>query len=111
MREGILSLIGNTPLTKLTRVLDNIQFKLYGKLEGFNPGGSIKDRAAYSIIKHALDESRTQPDTVIIESSSGNIGIGLAQACTYYGLQFICVVDPNTTQQNLQLLKAYGAEV
>ena len=111
MREGILSLIGNTPLAKLTRVLDNIQFDLYGKLEGFNPGGSIKDRAAYSIIKHALDEGRIQPDTVIIESSSGNMGIGLAQACTYFGLQFICVVDPKTTQQNLQLLKAYGAEV
>jgi cysteine synthase A len=111
MLEGILSLIGNTPLAKLTRVLDNIQFDLYGKLEAFNPGGSIKDRAAYSIIKHALDEGRIKPDTVIIESSSGNMGIGLAQACTYFGLQFICVVDPKTTQQNLQLLKAYGAEV
>jgi cysteine synthase A len=111
MLEGILSLIGNTPLARLSRVLDNIQFDLYGKLEAFNPGGSIKDRAAYSIIKHALDEGRIQPDTVIIESSSGNMGIGLAQACTYFGLQFICVVDPKTTQQNLQLLKAYGAEV
>ncbi len=111
MREGILSLIGNTPLMKLTRVLDNIQFNLYAKLEGFNPGGSIKDRAAYSILKHAMEEGRVNPDTVIIESSSGNMGIGLAQACTYFGLRFICVVDPKTTKQNVELLKAYGAEL
>jgi cysteine synthase len=111
MREGILSLIGNTPLMKLTRVLDDIQFNLFAKLEGFNPGGSIKDRAAYSILKHAMEEGRIMPDTVVIESSSGNMGIGLAQACTYFGLRFICVVDPKTTQQNVELLKAYGAEV
>ncbi|HEY6802270.1 MAG TPA: 2,3-diaminopropionate biosynthesis protein SbnA [Pyrinomonadaceae bacterium] len=111
MREGILSLIGNTPLTKLTRVLDNSHFDLYAKLEAFNPGGSIKDRAAYSILKNAMEEGQIGPGTVIIESSSGNMGIGLAQACTYFGLRFICVVDPKTTQQNVALLKAYGAEV
>ena len=111
MFEGILSLIGNTPLVKLTRALGDIEFNVYGKLEGFNPGGSIKDRAAYSIIKNALAEGYINPETVIVESSSGNMGIGLAQACAYLGLQFICVVDPKTTQQNIQLLKAYGAQV
>jgi cysteine synthase A len=111
MLEGILSLIGNTPLVKLTRLLGDIEFDVYGKLEGFNPGGSIKDRAAYSIIKHALAEGHINPETVIVESSSGNMGIGLAQACAYLGLQLICVVDPKTTQQNMQLLKAYGAQV
>jgi len=111
MREGILSLIGNTPLTHLTRVLGNTHFDLYAKLEGFNPGGSIKDRAAYSILKKAMEEGQIGPETVVIESSSGNMGIGLAQACTYFGLHFICVVDPKTTQQNVALLKAYGAEV
>jgi N-(2-amino-2-carboxyethyl)-L-glutamate synthase len=111
MREGILSLIGNTPLTKLTRVLSDTHFNLYAKLEAFNPGGSIKDRAAYSIIKQAMETGQIGPDTVVIESSSGNMGIGLAQACTYFGLRFICIVDPKTTQQNVRLLKAYGAEV
>lgn len=111
MREGILSLIGNTPLTKLTRVLGNTHFDLYAKLEGFNPGGSIKDRAAYYIIKQAMEDGEIGPDTVVIESSSGNMGIGLAQACTYFGLRFICIVDPKTTQQNIRLLKAYGAGV
>ena len=111
MSEGILSLIGDTPLVKLTRVLDDAQFELYGKLEGFNPGGSIKDRTAYSIIRHAMAEGHIDRETVIIESSSGNMGIGLAQVCTYFGLKFICVVDPKTTQQNIQLLKAYGTQV
>ena len=111
MREGILSLIGNTPLTKLTRVLGSTHFDLYAKLEAFNPGGSIKDRAAYSILKNAMEEGEIGPGTVVIESSSGNMGIGLAQACTYFGLRFICVVDPKTTQQNVALLKAYGADV
>lgn len=111
MREGILSLIGDTPLVRLSRILEDLQFDLYGKLEAFNPGGSIKDRAAYSILKNAMDEGEVRPGTVVIESSSGNMGIGLAQACAYLGLKFICVVDPKTTQQNIQLLEAYGAEV
>jgi cysteine synthase A len=111
MFEGILSLIGKTPLVKLTRVLGDIEFDVYGKLEGFNPGGSIKDRAAYSIIKQALAEGHINPETVIVESSSGNMGLGLAQVCAYLGLRLICVVDPKTTQQNIQLLKAYGAQV
>jgi N-(2-amino-2-carboxyethyl)-L-glutamate synthase len=111
MREGILSLIGDTPLVRLSRILEDLQFDLYAKLEAFNPGGSIKDRAAYSILKNAMDEGEVKPGTVVIESSSGNMGIGLAQACAYLGLHFICVVDPKTTQQNIQLLEAYGAEV
>jgi 2,3-diaminopropionate biosynthesis protein SbnA len=111
MREGILSLIGDTPLVRLSRILEDLPFNLYGKLEAFNPGGSIKDRAAYSILKNAMDEGEIKPGAVVIESSSGNMGIGLAQACAYLGFHFICVVDPKTTQQNIQLLEAYGAEV
>jgi len=76
-----------------------------------NPGGSTKDRPAFSILRHAIDSGDIQPGTVVIESSSGNMGIGLAQACMYYGLRFICVVDPKATVQNVRLLKAYGAEV
>jgi cysteine synthase A len=109
--EGVLSAIGNTPLIRLTRALKNIDFQLYGKLETTNPGGSIKDRTALSILKHALDEGLIRPGGTVIESSSGNMGIGLAQACRYFGLRFICVVDPKTTSQNIQILKAYGAEV
>jgi N-(2-amino-2-carboxyethyl)-L-glutamate synthase len=111
MREGILSTIGNTPLISLTRVFGDNRFRLFAKLEGFNPGGSAKDRPALNILKEAMEAGEINPDTVIIESSSGNLGIGLAQICNYYGLRFICVVDPKTTQQNINILKAYGAEI
>lgn len=111
MNDGVLSAIGNTPMVRLSRVLPDARFKLYAKLEGFNPGGSTKDRPAFSILRHAIDTGEVQPDTVVIESSSGNMGIGLAQACMYYGLRFICVVDPKATMQNVRLLKAYGAQV
>ncbi len=109
--DGVLATIGRTPLVRLTRLFPGNHFRLYAKLEGLNPGGSIKDRAAYSIIKNALETGTIHHDTTIIESSSGNMGIGLAQACLYLGLRFICVVDPKTTKQNIEILKAYGAEV
>src|SRR5436853_849242 len=108
---GVLSTIGNTPLVELTRVLGDCRFRLFAKLEGFNPGGSIKDRPALRIIQKALEAGQIHPNTVIIESSSGNLGIGLAQTCLYLGLRFICVIDPKTTQQNRRLLEAYGAEL
>src|SRR5262249_7744308 len=87
------------------------RFQLFAKLEGLNPGGSTKDRPALNILKYGMEAGKIGPGTVIIESSSGNLGIGLAQACRYFGLRFICVVDPKTTPQNISILKAYGAEV
>jgi N-(2-amino-2-carboxyethyl)-L-glutamate synthase len=111
MSEGILSTIGNTPLVRLKRVFKDIQFQLFAKLEGFNPGGSAKDRPALNILEEAMEAGAIGPGTVIVESSSGNLGIGLAQACRYFGLRFICVVDPKTTQQNIRILRAYGAEI
>lgn len=111
MRKGILSTIGNTPLIRLSRVFRENGFRLFAKLEGFNPGGSAKDRPALNILEEAIEAGVIRPETVIVESSSGNLGIGLAQACRYFGLRFICVVDPKTTQQNIRILKAYGAEI
>ena len=108
---GILSTIGNTPLVRLNRFVSDPKLTLYAKLESFNPGGSIKDRPALTILGEAFAAGLVRPGSVIVESSSGNMGIGLAQACRYYGLRFICVVDPKTTLQNLQMLRAYGAEV
>lgn len=111
MNEGILAAIGNTPLVRLKRVIKDIPFRLYAKLESLNPGGSSKDRAALSIIKQGLEIGAIGNGTTIIESSSGNMGIGLAQVCAYYGLKFICVVDVKTTKQNIKMLEAYGAEI
>jgi 2,3-diaminopropionate biosynthesis protein SbnA len=109
--QGILSAIGQTPLVKLTRIFPNLHFDLYAKMEALNPGGSMKDRPAFNIIKRGMEAGLIRPETVIVESSSGNMGIGLAQACAYFGLRFICVVDPKATTQNVRLLKTYGAEV
>lgn len=111
MGSGILSTIGNTPLVKLERFLDDPSLNLYAKLEFFNPGGSIKDRPAFQMITQALKDGKIDQNTTVIESSSGNLGIGLAQICAYYGIKFICVVDIKTTLMNQNILKAYGAEV
>ena len=111
MSEGIVSVIGNTPLIKLSKIFSDVDFNVYAKLEGLNPGGSTKDRPAFNIIKEGIESGAIQPGSVVIESTSGNMGIGLAQACSYFGLRLICVVDPKTTIQNIRLLRAFGAEV
>lgn len=110
MNTGILRAIGNTPLVELTKFFTG-NFRVHAKLELLNPGGSMKDRPAFRIISAGIESGDITDDTVIIESSSGNMGIGLAQACSYLGLKFICVVDPKTTTQNIRLLEAYGAQV
>jgi 2,3-diaminopropionate biosynthesis protein SbnA len=111
VRNGILSAIGNTPLVRLGRVFHDERFRLYAKLEALNPGGSMKDRPAISIITQGLESGAITSDSVVIESSSGNMGIGLAQVCCSLGLRFICVIDPKTTMQNIRILEAYGAEI
>src|SRR6185369_3381762 len=108
---GILSAIGNTPLIRLRKVVKDDDLAVFAKLEALNPGGSVKDRSAFNIIDKALKSGAIGPDTVIIESSSGNMGVGLAQACSYFGLRLICIVDPKTTLQNIRLMEAYGCEV
>jgi 2,3-diaminopropionate biosynthesis protein SbnA len=109
--DGILDAIGNTPLIHLRRYFPANRFRLYVKLEGVNPGGSIKDRPVIWILEHGMRTGALRPGAVVIESSSGNMGIGLAQACRFYGLRFICVVDPKATDINLKVLRAYGAEI
>lgn len=111
IRDGVLSTIGHTPLVLLKRLMPAAGFQLYAKLEAVNPGGSIKDRPALLILEEALRSGAVGPGTVVVESSSGNMGIGLAQACRYHGLRFICVVDSRTAEQNLRVLRAYGAEI
>ena len=111
MEEGILSAIGKTRLIRLSRFLPSARFRLFAKLEALNPGGSIKDRPAVEILEEGIRSGAIGPKTVIVESSSGNMGIGLAQICRYHGLRFICVVDSKTASQNLAILRAYGAEI
>jgi N-(2-amino-2-carboxyethyl)-L-glutamate synthase len=108
---GVLTAIGNTPLVRLERLLPDTRLELYAKLEALNPGGSIKDRPAREILLEAMQSGEIGPGTRVIESSSGNMAVGLAQVCAYLGLRFVCVVDAKTTPQNVAILRAYGAEV
>jgi len=109
--DSVISSVGRTPLVHFRRLFDDTSFEVYGKLESANPGGSMKDRPALRMIETALEDGRIDGDTVVVESSSGNMGIGLAQVCGYHGIEFRCVVDPRTTDQNLRLLRAYGARL
>lgn len=106
-------MIGQTPLVALEELFkDNKKhIDLYAKLEYLNPGGSAKDRSGYNMMLNALQTGKINQDSVIIESSSGNLGIALAQVCLLLHLKFICVVDVKTTESNKRLLKAYGAEI
>ncbi|MFD8483353.1 2,3-diaminopropionate biosynthesis protein SbnA [Kitasatospora sp. NPDC059673] len=108
----IVSTIGGTPLVALDRLFAPARFQVYAKCERFNPGGSIKDRAAKSMVEQALATGRIVPGvSTVVESSSGNLGIALAQLCNFHRLGLIIVVDPRTTPQNIAIMRAYGARV
>ena len=109
--DGIVEAIGGTPLVRLKRLYADLPLEVYGKIEALNPGGSSKDRPALEILRAAMEEGTLRPGALVVESSSGNMGVGLAQFCRYHGLRFICVVDARTAPQNLAILAAYGAEV
>jgi 2,3-diaminopropionate biosynthesis protein SbnA len=111
-RSGVLSTIGRTPLVRLERLFPEYDQQVYAKLEFFNPGGSIKDRSALSMLAHAVQTGAVVPGrSVVVESSSGNLAIGIAQFCSYHGIRFRCVVDAKTTAQNIAVLRAHGAEL
>ena len=111
IHDNVVDAIGRTPLIRLSRVIPNVPFTLYGKMEGFNPGGSAKDRPAALMLRSAIESGEIGPATTIVESSSGNMAIGLAQACACLGLRLICVIDAKTTMQHRKLLAAYGATI
>ncbi|MBU2996224.1 cysteine synthase CysM [Cellulophaga baltica] len=111
MQNKIIDLIGNTPLVE-SRVLNtNPNVKLYFKLEGQNPGGSVKDRAAFNMIKSALDRGDITKESQLIEATSGNTGIALAMIAGIYGLNIELVMPENATKERVQTMRAYGAKV
>ena len=111
--ENILEVIGNTPLLKLNRIKEvfKLECNIYAKLEGFNPGGSIKDRIAYAMIKDLENNGILNQDSVLIEPTSGNTGIGLAYIAKYLGYPLVIVMPDNMSKERVLLLKSYGAEV
>ncbi len=110
-QSGILSAIGNTPIAKLDRLFAEFEVDVYAKLEYLNPSGSIKDRTSYTLLVEAIEAKLIDSETVVIESTSGNMGVGLAQACKYLGLKLILVVDPLINPSTEKLLNLYGADV
>ncbi|MDY0404268.1 cysteine synthase A [Virgibacillus sp. 179-BFC.A HS] len=109
--NNIAELIGNTPLVKLNKLPDPNGAEVYVKLEYFNPSGSVKDRAAYSMIIEAEKSGQLKTGSTIIEPTSGNTGIGLAMNAAARGYETIIVMPDNSTAERIQLLKAYGAKV
>ncbi len=111
MNDSILNLVGNTPLVKAQKLIKNPKVQLYFKMEGHNPGGSVKDRAAYNMISQALERGDINKDTQLIEPTSGNTGIALAMIASVFGLQIELVMPENATKERVQTMRAYGAKV
>jgi len=110
--DGVLAAIGQTPLVRLRRYLRaRPDIELWAKLEALNPGGSAKDRPAARMLDDAIAHGLIDATSTVIESSSGNLGVGLAQACRYHGLRFICVVDARAHETNVRMMRALGADV
>lgn len=104
-------LIGNTPLVEWQHIPTNPKVKIFGKLEGNNPGGSVKDRAAYGMIKGALDRGDIQPGDKLVEATSGNTGIALAMIAQLMGLDMTLIMPDNSTRERVLSMEAYGAKV
>lgn len=110
--SSILDLIGNTPIVKLNKLPDPNGAEVYIKLESFNPGGSVKDRASIKMIERAEAEGKLIPGkSTVIEPTSGNTGIGIAMVCAVKGYRCIITMPDNATLERVKILKAYGAEV
>ncbi|WP_141503997.1 cysteine synthase A [Paenibacillus luteus] len=109
--SDITQLIGNTPVVRLNRLQDEHSAEVCVKLERFNPSGSVKDRAAFSLINDAEERGLIKPGDTIIEPTSGNTGIGLAMNAAARGYKMILVMPDNMTAERIKLLQAYGAEV
>lgn len=108
---GILDLVGNTPLVELKKLNENKNVKIYGKLEGNNPGGSVKDRAAYGMIKAAIDRGEIKKGIKLIEATSGNTGIALAMIATLFGVEIELVMPEDATRERVLTMEAFGAKV
>ena len=111
MERNILDLIGNTPIVRAQNLVKNPKVKLYFKMEGQNPGGSVKDRPAYYMLKNALERGEITRETKLIEATSGNTGIALALIAKHLGLEIELVMPENSTIERVQTMRAYGATV
>jgi cysteine synthase B len=108
---GIADLIGNTPLVEILRLNENKNVKIYAKLEGNNPGGSVKDRPAYNMIRSAIERGDLKPGMTLIEATSGNTGIGMALVANLFNVDIELALPSNSTRERVLTMEAYGAKV
>src|SRR6185437_1957455 len=108
---GIIDLIGNTPMAELKRVNPNPNVRIFAKLEGNNPGGSVKDRAALNMIRSAIERGDIKKGMRMVEATSGNTGIALAMIACLYGLEIELVMPSNSTRERTLTMEAFGAKV
>jgi len=108
---SILDLVGNTPIVEITKLHKNPKVKIFAKLEGHNPGGSVKDRAALGMIKGALERGELKAGMKLIEATSGNTGIALAMIARLYDLELEIIMPDNATKERVQTMEAFGAKV
>lgn len=109
--NNVLELIGNTPLVKINQLTKGYKAAVFGKMESYNPGGSVKDRIGLAMIESAEKEGKIKPGGTIIEATSGNTGIGLALTCAVKGYKSIIVVTDKVSMEKRNYLKALGSEV
>ena len=107
----LFELIGNTPLIQLEHIPVNPKVKIFCKLEGQNPGGSVKDRAAYNMLRSAMDRGEIKSGDKLVEATSGNTGIALAMVAKVLGLEMTLIMPDNSTKERVISMEAYGAEV
>ena len=107
----LLDFIGNTPLVEIKNIVHKPGVRRYAKLEGHNPGGSVKDRAAYGMIKGALDRGELVPGTKLIEATSGNTGIALAMIARLFNVEIELVMPESATRERVKTMEAFGAKV
>ena len=107
----ILDLVGNTPMVELKNIPENKNVTIYAKLEGNNPGGSVKDRAAYGMIKGAIDRGELKPGMKLIEATSGNTGIALAMIAGLFKVEIELVMPEDSTRERVLTMEAFGAKV
>lgn len=108
---GILDLVGNTPLVEITRLNKNPSVKIFGKLEGNNPGGSVKDRPALNMIRSAIERGEIHSGTKLIEATSGNTGIAMALIANLYKVPIELVMPSSSTRERVLTMEAFGAKV
>jgi cysteine synthase B len=108
---GIERFIGNTPLVQLHHIQTNPKVRIYCKLEGHNPGGSVKDRADYGMISKALERGTVKPGDKLVEATSGNTGIALAMIAQLKGLEMHLIMPDNSTRERVLTMEAFGAKV